>query len=94
MVTNVLYDIENLRIHTGIYTTVFVVRGHVNDTTQSSMHGTDNSDDFWEMFTTFQWLTFSANTNNGIIGSARVNPGPGVSEAIPASIPGKNPYPL
>lgn len=42
------YDIENLSIHAGIYATVFLVRGHVNDTTQSSMHGTDNSDDFWE----------------------------------------------
>jgi len=48
---------------TGIYVTVFVVRGHINDTTQSSMHGTDNSDDFWE--DVYQWLTFSANTNNG-----------------------------
>jgi len=40
--------LDDLRIRTGIYATVFVVRGHVNDTTQSSMHGTDNSDDFWE----------------------------------------------
>jgi hypothetical protein len=40
--------LDDLRVRTGIYATVFVVRGHINDTTQSSMHGTDNSDDFWE----------------------------------------------
>ena len=27
---------------------LLVVHGHINDTIQSSMYGTDNSDDFWE----------------------------------------------
>ena len=32
----------------GIYASLFVVRGHVNDTIQSTVYGTDDSDDFWE----------------------------------------------
>ncbi|KAG1877291.1 hypothetical protein F4604DRAFT_1580827 [Suillus subluteus] len=44
----VVKELDDLRIHTGTYATMFVVRGHINDTIQSSMHGTDNSEDFWE----------------------------------------------
>ncbi|KAG2040314.1 hypothetical protein BDR03DRAFT_858234 [Suillus americanus] len=44
----VVKELDDLRVRTGTYATVFVVRGHVNDTIQSSMHGTDNSEDFWE----------------------------------------------
>lgn len=40
--------LDDLHIRTGTYATLFVVRGHINDTIQSTMHGTDNSDDFWE----------------------------------------------
>lgn len=40
--------LDDLRIRTGTYATLFVVCGHINDTIQSTMHGTDNSDDFWE----------------------------------------------
>lgn len=40
--------LDDLRIRTGIYASVFIVRSHINDTIQSSMHGTDNSEDFWE----------------------------------------------
>ncbi|KAG1793388.1 hypothetical protein EV424DRAFT_1354214, partial [Suillus variegatus] len=40
--------LDDLRIRTGTYATLFIVRGHINDTIQSTMHGTDNSDDFWE----------------------------------------------
>ncbi|KAG1860607.1 hypothetical protein DFJ58DRAFT_778195 [Suillus subalutaceus] len=39
---------DDLRVRTGVYGTLFVVRGHINDTIQSAMHGTDNSEDFWE----------------------------------------------
>ncbi|KAG1832279.1 hypothetical protein F4604DRAFT_1946214 [Suillus subluteus] len=44
----VVKELDDLRVHTGTYATMFVVRGHINDTIQSSMHGTDNSEDFWE----------------------------------------------
>ncbi|KAG1836180.1 hypothetical protein DFJ58DRAFT_691103 [Suillus subalutaceus] len=44
----VVKELDDLRIHTGTYGTLFVVRGHINDTIQSTMHGTDNSEDFWE----------------------------------------------
>jgi hypothetical protein len=44
----VIPQLDDLRVRTGTYATVFVVRGHVNDTIQSTMHGTDNSEDFWE----------------------------------------------
>ncbi|KAG1862659.1 hypothetical protein F4604DRAFT_1683802 [Suillus subluteus] len=45
--------LDDLRIRTGTYSTLFVVHGHINDTIQSTMHGTDNSDDFWEDYE--QW---------------------------------------
>ncbi|KAG2335985.1 hypothetical protein BDR05DRAFT_855026, partial [Suillus weaverae] len=41
-------ELDDLRIRTGIYATLFVVRGHINDTIQSTMYGTDNTEDFWE----------------------------------------------
>ncbi|KAG1894803.1 uncharacterized protein F5891DRAFT_1151914 [Suillus fuscotomentosus] len=41
-------ELDDLRVRTGIYATLFVVRGHINDTIQSTMHGTDNTEDFWE----------------------------------------------
>ncbi|KAG1863754.1 hypothetical protein F4604DRAFT_1587068 [Suillus subluteus] len=44
----VVKELDDLRVRTGTYATMFVVRGHINDTIQSSMHGTDNSEDFWE----------------------------------------------
>ncbi|KAG1846243.1 hypothetical protein DFJ58DRAFT_686603 [Suillus subalutaceus] len=44
----VVKELDDLRIRTGTYRTLFVVRGHINDTIQSTMHGTDNSEDFWE----------------------------------------------
>ncbi|KAG1777848.1 hypothetical protein EV702DRAFT_968727 [Suillus placidus] len=44
----IVKELNDLHIRTGTYATLFVVRGHINDTIQSTMHGTDNSDDFWE----------------------------------------------
>ncbi|KAG1880786.1 hypothetical protein F4604DRAFT_1578410 [Suillus subluteus] len=44
----VVKELDDLRVRTRTYATLFVVRGHINDTIQSSMHGTDNSEDFWE----------------------------------------------
>ncbi|KAG1893162.1 uncharacterized protein F5891DRAFT_986152 [Suillus fuscotomentosus] len=44
----IVKELNDLRVRTGTYATLFVVHGHVNDTIQSSMHGTDNSEDFWE----------------------------------------------
>ncbi|KAG1752816.1 hypothetical protein EDB19DRAFT_1627578 [Suillus lakei] len=44
----IVKELDDLHIRTGTYATLFVVRGHINDTIQSTMHGTDNSDDFWE----------------------------------------------
>ncbi|KAG1881004.1 hypothetical protein F4604DRAFT_1578451 [Suillus subluteus] len=44
----VVKELDDLRVRTGTYATMFVIRGHINDTIQSSMHGTDNSEDFWE----------------------------------------------
>ncbi|KAG1818414.1 hypothetical protein EV424DRAFT_1540101 [Suillus variegatus] len=41
-------ELDDLHIWTGIYATLFVVHGHINDTIQSTMHGTDNTEDFWE----------------------------------------------
>ncbi|KAG2117686.1 hypothetical protein BD769DRAFT_1362639 [Suillus cothurnatus] len=40
--------LDDLCVRTGTYATVYVVQGHINDTIQSTMHGTDNSEDFWE----------------------------------------------
>ncbi|KAG2030178.1 hypothetical protein BDR03DRAFT_878994, partial [Suillus americanus] len=48
MTDRIVKELDDLQIWTGIYATLFVVRGHINDTIQSAMHGTDNSDDFWE----------------------------------------------
>ncbi|KAG1728935.1 hypothetical protein EDB19DRAFT_1939609 [Suillus lakei] len=44
----IMKELDDLRVRTGVYGTLFVVRGHINDTIQSAMHGTDNSEDFWE----------------------------------------------
>ncbi|KAG1805955.1 uncharacterized protein BJ212DRAFT_1283120 [Suillus subaureus] len=44
----VVKELNNLHVRTGTYGTLFVVQGHINDTIQSTMHGTDNSEDFWE----------------------------------------------
>ncbi|KAG1819863.1 uncharacterized protein BJ212DRAFT_1267596 [Suillus subaureus] len=44
----VVKELDDLCVRTGTYVTMFVVHGHINDTIQSSMHGTDNSNDFWE----------------------------------------------
>ncbi|KAG1837872.1 hypothetical protein C8R48DRAFT_622607, partial [Suillus tomentosus] len=44
----IVKELDDLRVWTGVYATLFVVRGHINDTVQSAMHGTDNSEDFWE----------------------------------------------
>ncbi|KAG1721064.1 hypothetical protein EDB19DRAFT_1646723 [Suillus lakei] len=44
----IVKELDDLRVRTGVYGTLFVVRGHINDTIQSAMHGTDNSEDFWE----------------------------------------------
>ncbi|KAG2358206.1 hypothetical protein BDR07DRAFT_1228793, partial [Suillus spraguei] len=40
--------LDDLRVRTGVYATLFVVRGHINDMIQTTMHGTDNTEDFWE----------------------------------------------
>ncbi|KAG2058531.1 hypothetical protein BDR06DRAFT_876139 [Suillus hirtellus] len=44
----IVKELDNLRVQTGVYATLFVIHGHINDTVQSAMHGTDNSEDFWE----------------------------------------------
>ncbi|KAG1856397.1 hypothetical protein DFJ58DRAFT_727236 [Suillus subalutaceus] len=44
----IVKELDSLQVRSGIYATLFVVRGHINDTVQSAMHGTDNSEDFWE----------------------------------------------
>ncbi|KAG1900423.1 uncharacterized protein F5891DRAFT_1227064 [Suillus fuscotomentosus] len=44
----IVKELDDLRVRTGVYATLFVIRGHINDTVQSAMHGTDNSEDFWE----------------------------------------------
>ncbi|KAG1888190.1 hypothetical protein F4604DRAFT_1570108 [Suillus subluteus] len=44
----IVKELDDLRVQTGVYGTLFVVCGHINDTIQSAMHGTDNSEDFWE----------------------------------------------
>ncbi|KAG1786352.1 uncharacterized protein HD556DRAFT_1248400 [Suillus plorans] len=44
----IVKELDDLRVRTGVYGMLFVVRGHINDTIQSTMHGTDNSEDFWE----------------------------------------------
>ncbi|KAI6146182.1 hypothetical protein BKA82DRAFT_4330388 [Pisolithus tinctorius] len=47
-VDRITKELENLRDQTGIYATLFVTRGHVNDTIQSTWTATDNSADFWQ----------------------------------------------
>ncbi|KAG2109481.1 hypothetical protein DEU56DRAFT_750013, partial [Suillus clintonianus] len=44
----IVKELDDLRVRTGVYGTLFVVRSHINDSIQSAMHGTDNSEDFWE----------------------------------------------
>ncbi|KAG1752352.1 uncharacterized protein EDB91DRAFT_1044414 [Suillus paluster] len=44
----IVKELDDLQVRTGVYGTLFVVCGHINDTIQSAMHGTDNSEDFWE----------------------------------------------
>jgi len=41
-------QLENLCSCTGIYATLFIVCGHVNDTTQGTMYTSDDLEDFWE----------------------------------------------
>jgi hypothetical protein len=45
---NFSLKLDDLRVRTGFYGTLFVVHGHINNTIQSTMHGTDNSEDFWD----------------------------------------------
>ncbi|KAF9231140.1 hypothetical protein BU15DRAFT_68578 [Melanogaster broomeanus] len=47
-VDRVATELENLRDQTGIYATLFVTRGHINDSIQSTWSSTDNSADFWD----------------------------------------------
>ncbi|KIN94170.1 hypothetical protein M404DRAFT_72877, partial [Pisolithus tinctorius Marx 270] len=47
-VDRITKELENLRDRTGIYATLFVTHGHVNDTIQSTWTATDNSADFWQ----------------------------------------------
>ncbi|KAG2157713.1 uncharacterized protein EDB93DRAFT_1078163, partial [Suillus bovinus] len=44
----IVKELDDLRVRTGVYTTLFVVHSHINNTVQSAMHGTNNSEDFWE----------------------------------------------
>ncbi|KAG1843317.1 hypothetical protein F4604DRAFT_1938263 [Suillus subluteus] len=39
---------DDLQVCTGVYGTLFIIHSHINNTIQSAMHGTDNSEDFWE----------------------------------------------
>ncbi|KAI6148042.1 hypothetical protein BKA82DRAFT_3979074, partial [Pisolithus tinctorius] len=48
MVDRITKELENLRDRTGIYATLFVMCGHVNDTIQSTWTVTNNSADFWQ----------------------------------------------
>ncbi|KIO07401.1 hypothetical protein M404DRAFT_23904 [Pisolithus tinctorius Marx 270] len=48
MVDRITKELENLHDRTGIYATLFVMRGHVNDTIQSTWTATNNSADFWQ----------------------------------------------
>ncbi|KAG1719844.1 hypothetical protein EDD22DRAFT_753894, partial [Suillus occidentalis] len=41
-------ELHALRDRTGIYATVLMVRGHVNDQIQSTWIATDNASEFWE----------------------------------------------
>ncbi|KAI6018976.1 hypothetical protein BKA83DRAFT_4464850 [Pisolithus microcarpus] len=43
-----VFSLENLRDCTGIYASLFVTCGHINDSTQASWFGMDNSTVFWE----------------------------------------------
>ncbi|KAI5991177.1 hypothetical protein EDD15DRAFT_2169539, partial [Pisolithus albus] len=44
----IIDELENLHDHTGIYASLFITHGHINDSTQASWYGTDNSMMFWE----------------------------------------------
>ncbi|KAI6010078.1 hypothetical protein PISMIDRAFT_16996 [Pisolithus microcarpus 441] len=44
----IIDELENLHDRTGIYASLFVTHGHINDSTQASWFGTDNSAVFWE----------------------------------------------
>ncbi|KAG2033416.1 hypothetical protein BDR03DRAFT_872171, partial [Suillus americanus] len=44
----IVKELDDLRVWSGIYATLFVVLGHIHNMVQSVMHGTDNSEDFWE----------------------------------------------
>ncbi|KAG2038239.1 hypothetical protein BDR03DRAFT_1045188 [Suillus americanus] len=48
MTERLVKELDDLHVRTGVYGTLFVVCGHINDTIQSTMHGTDNTEDFWE----------------------------------------------
>ncbi|KAF8545858.1 hypothetical protein OG21DRAFT_1428500, partial [Imleria badia] len=41
-------QLDSLREQTGIYATLFVTRGHVNDSVQAMWYGTDDLGTFWE----------------------------------------------
>ncbi|KIK29663.1 hypothetical protein PISMIDRAFT_89065, partial [Pisolithus microcarpus 441] len=42
------HKLNGLRNHTGIYATLLVTHGHINDSIQSTWTTTDNSAEFWE----------------------------------------------
>ncbi|KIK13558.1 hypothetical protein PISMIDRAFT_34620, partial [Pisolithus microcarpus 441] len=44
----IIDELENLRDRTGIYVSLFITCGHINDSTQASWCGMDNSAVFWE----------------------------------------------
>ncbi|KAI6145995.1 hypothetical protein BKA82DRAFT_78213, partial [Pisolithus tinctorius] len=48
MVDRITKELENLHDQTGIYATLFVMCGHVNDTIQSTWTTNNNSADFWQ----------------------------------------------
>ncbi|KIJ58441.1 hypothetical protein HYDPIDRAFT_102650 [Hydnomerulius pinastri MD-312] len=45
---NVAKTLDGLRDRTGIYASLFITRGHINDSVQTTWYGTDNSVVFWE----------------------------------------------
>ncbi|KAG1864919.1 hypothetical protein DFJ58DRAFT_724474 [Suillus subalutaceus] len=44
----IVKELDDLQVRTGVYGTLFVVRGHINNTIQSAMHSMNNLEDFWE----------------------------------------------
>ncbi|KIJ58005.1 hypothetical protein HYDPIDRAFT_56796, partial [Hydnomerulius pinastri MD-312] len=101
-VDRVATELENLRDRTGIYATLFVTHGHINDSIQSTWASTDNSADFWDdviqkpiadIASQYEQWACTQNQSRSLFLSESVSPSL-IADLMPDLITGKGDIPM